>query len=119
MPVPGRLIQSLMRSVRRLRIAMIALAIGLTAGSGSTLAAQDSPAGHDQSVIAQGIVSLPDGDVSWRVVHATADPASYGQSIERATGFVVADQGSFLVTDQESGVTARLDGRSPAEGSAE
>jgi hypothetical protein len=104
----------------QLCIAMLALAIGLTAGSGSALAAQNnSPAGHDQSVIAQGIALLPDGDVAWRVVHATADPASYGQAIERAAGFVVADQGSFLVTDQESGVTAKLDGRDSSEGSAE
>ena len=102
MPVSGRSIQLLAHSAGRLPIAMLAFAVGLMAGSGSTLAAQTSPAGHDQSVIAQGIVSLPDGDVSWRVVHATADPASYGQSIERATGFVVGDQGSFLVTDQES-----------------
>ena len=119
MPVLRRPIQSLTRSAGRLGVVLMVLPIGLLAGNGSTLAAQPSPAGHDQSVIAQGITALPDGDVSWRVVHATADPATYAQAIERAAGFVVADQGSFLVTDQESGVTARLDGRSPNEGSAE
>ncbi len=119
MPVPGRSIQSLPHSAGRLSIAMMALVVGLMAGSGSTLAAQDSPARHDQSVVAQGITALPDGDVSWRVVHATADPATYAQAIEREAGFVVADQGSFVVTDQESGVTAKLDGRDPGAGSAE
>jgi len=119
MPVLGRPIQPLTCSAWRLGIAMMALAVGLVVGSGSPLAAQNSLAGHDQSVIAQGITSLPNGDVSWRVVHATADPATYAQAIERSAGFVVADQGSFLVTDRESGVTARLDGRRPNEGSAE
>src|SRR6478752_7560114 len=119
MPVPGRSIPALKRAAGRLRIATVVLVIGLMVGSGAALAAQNSPAGHDQSVIAQGITVLPDGDVSWRVVHATADPATYAQAIERAAGFVVADRGSFMVTDQESGIAARLDGRGPDEGSAE
>ena len=119
MPIPVRPIRSKLRSAGRLSIAMLALVVGLMAGSGSTFAAQTSPAGHNQSVIAQGITALPDGEASWRVVHATADPDTYAQAIERAAGFVVADQGSFLVTDQESGVTAKLDGRDPGTGSAE
>src|SRR4051794_8006093 len=119
MPVPGRSIQSLARLAGRLCITLMAFVVGLATGDESTLAAQNSPAGDDQSVIAQGITGLRDGDFSWRVVHATADPATYAQAIERAAGFVVADQGSFLVTDKESGVTARLDGREPGDGSAE
>ena len=78
-----------------------------------------SPAGRDQSVIAQGITSLPEGKVNWVVVHTTADASAYAQAIERAPGFIVADSGSFFVTDAETGLVQQLDGRSPEAGSAE
>ena len=75
-------------------------------------AAQDdgrySPASGHAAVIAQGVMTLPAGDVVWRTVRARAVEREAAPFEQRALGFVLATDGSLLLTDQETGKQVRL-----------
>ena len=68
----------------------------------------DSPASGTASVVAQGVASLPSGNAVWRVVQGSGDPADSAGQGGASLGFLVADQGTLLVQDVDTGSQDRL-----------
>ncbi|CAN5523001.1 hypothetical protein BH09CHL1_BH09CHL1_13760 [soil metagenome] len=95
-------------------VAAMMLAIGGTAATTIAVSA-DSPAVRDQSVVAQGVATIPGGDLAWVVESKTADE---NESTAEVTGFLVGDEGSLLVADEDGDRTV-LDGRDADVGAAE
>jgi hypothetical protein len=95
-------------------VAAMIFAVGGAAATTIAVSA-DSPAVRDQSVVAQGVATIPDGDVAWTVESKTAEEA---ESTAEMTGFVVGDEGSLMVTDEDGNRTV-LDGRDADAGAAE
>jgi len=98
----------------------VALALGLALGpaagalAGRLLARQGTPAEGHAQVVAQGVAPMPEADsVVWRVSGQTARLAGEAPFGPRDLGFVVADQGPIVVTDEASGEQVRL---GPGEG---
>ena len=71
-------------------------------------ASGDSPASGTASVVAQGVASLPSGNAVWRVVQGSGDPADSAGQGGASLGFLVADQGTLLVQDVDTGSQDRL-----------
>jgi hypothetical protein len=93
-------------------IAIFAIAFASIAGVlaqslGPSGPAGPSPATGHASVIAQGVIDLPDGDLRWNVTTRTAD-VSQGASEATATGFVLATRSPILVIQPDSGNKTRL-----------
>ena len=65
-----------------------------------------SPAQGDASVVAQGIASLPDGQLGWRVTRATT-PGSPDQTRDDP-GFLLSESGALLVNDRIGDTWTRL-----------
>ena len=65
-----------------------------------------SPARGGASVVAHGIVTLPDGQLGWRVTRA-AGPGSVDQT-RQGPGFLLAESGALLVNEQEADRWTRL-----------
>ena len=68
----------------------------------------DSPASGTAAVVAQGVASLPSGNAVWRVVQGSGDPADSASQGGASLGFLVADQGTLLVQDVDTGSQDRL-----------
>lgn len=107
--------------VGRIRYAAAVAAMVFSVG-GFTAAATDvradSPAARDQAVIAQGITTMPGEQAAWTVNLQSASSDGADEPVDSMTGFLVADQGSLLVTEGD-GDMAILDSRSAEDGSAE
>jgi hypothetical protein len=96
---------------RRLTLS-VALIVGLIAlGSSAltTLAAQTTAGapiaqGHAE-VIAQGVESLPQNPVNWRITSLRPSANGSPTVSDGHTGFVLADKGTILVTDQSGART--------------
>jgi hypothetical protein len=71
-----------------------------------------SPAGAHADVIAQGVGTIPAGQVAWRLVQDTAETVGHADFQERALGFAVAEKDALLLTDESDGARVRL---SPGE----
>lgn len=95
-------------------VAAMIFAVGGTAAATIAVSA-DSPAVRDQAVVAQGVATIPDGDVAWTVESKTADE---NESTAEMTGFLVGDEGSLLVAEEDGDRTV-LDGRDADAGAAE
>jgi len=64
------------------------------------LAQEGSPARGHAQVVAQGVALLPAGEVVWRVAYHEAKAPDDAPRVLRDLGFVVADQGPILLTDE-------------------
>jgi hypothetical protein len=95
-------------------VAAMIFAIGGTAATTIAVSA-DSPAVRDQAVVAQGVAEIPEGDVAWTVESKTADE---NETTSDITGFLMGDEGSLLVADEDGDRTV-LDGRDADVGAAE
>jgi hypothetical protein len=88
------------RHVGIVAVGLMVLALGLGPATAAVRLAQgDSPARGHAEVVAHGVASLPAGRAIWRVAHRTVAAAGLTGG-GRAVGFLVADQGSLLVTDE-------------------
>ena len=91
-----------------LGLLLLALVGGSAAGAVPHPAQEGSPARGHAQVVAQGVASLPPGDVVWRVAYHTAKPAGEAPRGRRDLGFLVADQGTVLVTEEPGGRRTHL-----------
>ncbi len=66
-----------------------------------------SPARGHATVAAQGIVSLPSGELAWRVTRAAA-PAESGSGQRSQAGFLLVDQGALVISDRAAKSRSRL-----------
>ncbi len=80
--------------------------IGISAAFGQTEDAA-SPARGQASVIAQGVATLPIGEIGWRVRLATTSEA-LDQASRSVPGFLLADQGGLLLNELQSNRQTRL-----------
>ena len=67
-----------------------------------------SPRSGTAQVIAQGVVTLPDGDVRWQVAERTAPPPANASPSPTNAGFIIGESGVILVEDVETGQQHRL-----------
>lgn len=90
-------------------VVFAALLIGGPGGVARVFAQADdgtSPAAGAATVAAQGIGTLPQGEIAWRITRASAPAA---ESAARALpGFILSDQGALLVSDTSSRAQSRL-----------
>ena len=97
----------------RARFAMLVLALVLATTSVVGVFAQalgpagPSPASGQSSVIAQGVITVPDGDQRWQVSTYTTDPGAEPLEVQYPS-FVLARSTPLLVTDEASGHQTRL-----------
>ena len=91
---------------RGTRLAVVLLLMAAIFGAtqrGAPGAAQVVPLGGDTAaptaVIAQGVATLPNDDLAWRVVRAEARSQEDQPTVTPATGFVVAGSGSLVLSD--------------------
>jgi hypothetical protein len=89
-------------------ITMAIAALGLVWGGSAQESREYGPASGDARVIAQGVVELPAGDVSWRVVRASAEPIAGAGFAERQLGFVLAVTDAVLLVEETTGEQVRL-----------
>jgi hypothetical protein len=93
-----------------LAAALLAIAAGAALGLGTALAQtadQSSPAQGHASVVAQGVTTMPTGDIAWRVTRATTPPQ--GDRTRRdGPGFIVTETGTLLLNDVSGGRQTRL-----------
>lgn len=92
---------------RMVRLALVVLALAAAPAAGAVRAVvrgqSASPAQGHAQVIAQGVDRLPEGEVIWRVAYHSARPQGEAPPAERDLGFVVADLGPVVVTDEPDG----------------
>lgn len=90
-------------------IVAVALAVASVAGvmAQALGPAGPSPATGQSSVIAQGVITVPDGPQRWQVSTYTNDPGAEAITIEFPS-FVLARSTPLLITDTESGHQIRL-----------
>ncbi len=67
-----------------------------------------SPASGHASVLAQGIVTFPEGEFVCRVVERVAQPLGSAQYEEQELGFVIATDGPLLLADEVDGVPQQV-----------
>src|SRR4051794_6721747 len=67
-----------------------------------------SPSSGPAQVIAQGVVTLPEGDAVWRTVRTRALLPQDAPFEQRPLGFVLASSGPLLLVDQGSGTQVQL-----------
>lgn len=89
----------------------LALVLGPAAGAlaGRLLARQQTPAQGHAQVVAQGVAPMPAADtVVWRISGQNARVVADAPFGPRDLGFVVADEGPIVVSDEASGDQVRL-----------
>lgn len=104
------------RSRRPLALAVLALLLALApmAGLAWYQAATDtSPAIGDAQVIAHGVLTIPGGDLVWRIEREVAPPPATAEPVTALPGFLLGAEGSVLVEDAPAGDQTRL---APGEG---
>jgi hypothetical protein len=69
---------------------------------------QASPEGGSAQVVAQGVVEIPEGDVVWRVMRASAPPPINARPAQSGLGFLVVQTGVLLAQDETTGEQQRL-----------
>lgn len=80
------------------------LVLSLVAVYPAIVRAQDrSVAGDHAEVVAQGVSTLTGDRLAWRVVQDSAEPAGTAEFQQRALGFAVATNDTFLQTEQSTG----------------
>jgi len=95
------------------RFTVLVLSLALAVASVAGVFAQalgpagPSPASGQSSVIAQGVITIPDGDQRWLVSTYTTDPGADLLSVTYPS-FVLARSTPLLVTDEETGHQTRL-----------
>jgi hypothetical protein len=67
-----------------------------------------SPATGHAAVIAQGVAPMPRVEVAWRVVEGQARREANAPRAARTLGFVLADEGAVVVTDEDTGRRTHL-----------
>ena len=96
------------------RLALFATLLALVPTLGGRAAEQlqsdgsASPASGPAAVIAQGLAPLTGSDIAWRVTTVTADPADGVGELTAVLGFVLADSGTVLLGESDSGKRSRL-----------
>ena len=92
--------------MRCLLAVLIAVVCGITLGNGAPAMAQEpaSPATGHAQIIAHGVVPIPAGNIGWRVLSRDSSP----DDVAATAGFLLADRGVVLVTDQETRDLFRL-----------
>lgn len=91
------------------RFAVVLLLVAGMLGSiqpGAPAVAQVVPLGGGteapSAVVAQGVTTLPNDDVAWRVVRADAAPREDQRVVTSDTGFIVASSESLVLNDLET-----------------
>jgi hypothetical protein len=69
---------------------------------------QASPEGGSTQVVAQGVVDIPEGDLVWQVIRATAPPPVNAKPVQSGLGFLVVQSGVLLAQDEATGEQQRL-----------
>lgn len=101
------------------RLLAFAVALAMLAGTGALaigpvlgqLAEAPTAIPQSASVVAQGVAKLPANDLAWRITRAATPPAA-AQQARSLPGFLLADQGTLLVTNTRGNAKQRL---SPGE----
>ena len=92
-----------------LLLAMTLSLFGVTApGAAGQADPGFSPSSGPAQIIAQGVVTLPEGDAVWRTVRTRALLPQDAPFEERPLGFVLASSGPLLLVDQETGTQVQL-----------
>ncbi|MFN8593369.1 MAG: hypothetical protein U0031_18080 [Thermomicrobiales bacterium] len=97
--------------LRSLVVVMLLIGMaGFAAGDALSrqVASDFAPTSGNAQVIAQGVATLPAGDVVWRTVRTRAMSPQESLFEARPLGFVLATDGPLLLTDQEQGEQTRL-----------
>jgi hypothetical protein len=91
-------------------IVLALISLGLLGSRGAARQAElgFSPASGHAQVIAQGVVSLPEGESVWRTVRTRASLPAEAPFEERPLGFVFASTGPILLVDQATGEQTHL-----------
>ncbi len=98
----------------QMRVLVAAALLVLTFGSASAVVAflqvPDDPTAKSGTaqVVAQGVVTLADGDLRWRVAEGTAPAPANASPAITGPGFVIAQSGVVLVENVETGEQQRL-----------
>jgi hypothetical protein len=92
--------------VRCLLAVLIAVVCGITLGNDAPALAQEpaSRATAHAQIVAHGVVPIPAGNIGWRVLSRDSSP----DDVAATAGFLLADRGVVLVTDQETRDLFRL-----------
>jgi len=69
---------------------------------------QVSPESGSAQVVAQGVVEIPDGDLVWNVIRASAPPPVNARPMQSALGFLIVQSGVLLAQDEATGEQQRL-----------
>ncbi|HYJ13247.1 MAG TPA: hypothetical protein VEW66_06630, partial [Thermomicrobiales bacterium] len=99
--------------VNRARFAILILSLVLATTSIVGVFAQalgpagPSPASGQSSVIAQGVITIPDGEQRWQVSTYTTDPGAEPLAVQFPS-FVLARSTPLLITDEATGHQTRL-----------
>ena len=80
--------------------------IGALAARG--VAAADAPMGNGVAVVAQGVSTMPSGNLVWRVIRDTAPNGDAAPVLERALGFAVTERGPILIDDRGTGAPSLI-----------
>lgn len=89
-------------------LVVLALAIVARAQEESAEQHEGSPAKRHAQVVAHGVMTMPAGEVAWRLGTRQAQAAEKSSAEERGAGFVVAGGGELAVTDAAGLVVAWL-----------
>jgi len=69
---------------------------------------EESPESGSAQVVAQGVVEIPEGDLAWYVMRASAPPPVNARAVQSRLGFVIVESGVLLAQDEGSGEQQRL-----------
>ena len=67
-----------------------------------------SPESGSAQVVAQGVVSVQDGDVRWQITERTAPPPANASASTSEVGFLIVDSGVLLAENLSTGDQQRL-----------
>lgn len=72
------------------------------------LPGEPSPESGTAQVVAQGVVTIPAGDLQWQVVSRSAPPPANASTVRSNTGFLIVDSGVLLVEDAAANTQLRM-----------
>lgn len=91
-----------------LAVASMTVLVLSQAGAAAQTSSDAGPANGAAQVVAQGVETLGEGELVWRVVARAARPPANAAAVEGVTGFVVAETGTMLVADTGQRGRSRL-----------
>ena len=71
-------------------------------------ATETSPATGDAQVVAQGVLTIPAGNLVWRIERQVAPPPATAAPVTATTAFLLGAEGAVLIEDVPTGEQVRL-----------